>query len=563
MGGPLQGRILLCAVGLTMSVLPVAALSQGASAAPPTLSPPTILEGSLSVSQSHFPSQFEEGTFDHYEATATFSNLTFGKGSEGPYTLLHGNVTYSGLTLTQSAPGLGGPCDATYQFSVDQSKPLFGDLSFSETGGQAHVALQLGLDTTGVITTASDCGSDNQFTSNVFGKPPRIDFPFSAEGDWDQSTGTATFDDVNKHAYLGGTETDVVRGKLDGGLEIYVLQNGKERANVTDATTEVAVGQPIRLEAEFADKSTPKLTGKGWTGITSTTAVQNYDFYDSFARTTPLDEGNLMSPKISFYWVKAPDEATEGGSYTIDVTAKNQKSGEEETAETTFHVQGPHVDAFGAVTCGAGVNRTVSDPKNHMNPPELSLGFNDTAPGCHGVPGVTWSIDITAPSISGGRFAMTQLVAETLTHDGTTCTEGGFLMNGRTVADGGRSYGQTGDPIGPIGHPVGANAQWKPEHPPLNDSPSVGLREGGTWVKTDTFTDYLMFQPDAAGSIWVALAQMGPWSWSGTAKIAGGVAARWVLSAYQNPNKILSAAQTSALPEWNGAIGLFPLISKC
>ena len=544
---------------LVCTVLPVVTLIPAVAAGPQdaeasarvaTITLPKTLEGSLTVEQSHPQSNDpSSGFFTTFDAKATFSKLVFGQGKEGSLTLLRGNLSYSGFDVTQSVTNPN--CEATYQFSLDRSKPLLGDLSgFDESQGRWQVEIQLGIDTIGTIVNNSGCGSNGP--TSQFGEPPRISFAIAATGRFDPSTGTVTVNDTTKSPFLGGTETDQVFGQLHGGLQIYFESEGK-RVNVTDETTKVVVGQPISLEARFPDGSKPDLSGNGWTGITNTTAVKNYDFYNSFARTYFLDQKDLTDPDLIFYWVKEPNEAIEG-DFQISVTGVNRKTGEEETGETAFDVMAPQVNAFGAITCGAGVNRTVTNPALHLNAPELSLGFNDTAPGCHGVPGVTWGIDVTAPLISGGHFAMTQLVSESETHDGTPCTQGGLSMNGtQTVADGGRSYNHIEDSIG-------ANAQWKPEHPPLNDSPSVGLQNGGTWVKADTFTDYLMFKPDAAGSTWIALAQMGPWNWSGTAAIRSG---RWVLTAYQNPARTLSSTQASAQPEWNGQIGLFTPVSGC
>ena len=270
LSGPLQVRILLCAVGLTVSVLPVAALPPGGSAAPPPLSPPKTLEGSVTVRQSHATSLFPtEGTFSDYKATATFSDLTFGKGKEGPYTLLRGDMSYSGFDVTQTVPAPGGQCVATYHFSLEQGQPLFGDLSFNETGEQAHATIELGLVATGSITAASGCGPNNEFTSDVFGQPIKISFAFSNEGDWNQNNGEAVFNGTTPHPYLGGTESDTVKGKLGAGLQILFKETGKQPVNVTNKIPKVVVGQEIHLEAQFADGTTPTLTGAGWTGITS------------------------------------------------------------------------------------------------------------------------------------------------------------------------------------------------------------------------------------------------------------------------------------------------------
>ena len=432
---------------------------------------------------------------------------------------------------------------------------LFGDLGgFSESGGQWHAQLQLGIKTEGSITTSTNCQPDNAGTASVFGAPssPKISFSISAEGNFDPTDGTITFGKkITSYAYLGGTEYDTVSGKLTGGLQIYFFEKGKA-VNVTDDTTDVVVGQPIHLQARLPDGSLPKLTGKGWTGTSEQTALDNYDFYDSFARTYLLDQEDLMKPDLTFYWVKAPEAAIEGSGYSISVTGRNPKTGDEESADTTFDVAAPQVDRFVATTCGVGINRTIAGIRGvTFYPPEISLGANNTAPGCTATPGIQWGIDVTTPSISGGDLAMTQLATETLNHNAATCTVGGYAANGtRTLADVGRAYAR-------VETPVGAGDNWKPN---LNDTPGSGLRHGGTWRELDTFSDYIMFKPDIPQSIWVALAQMGPWTWSGSADEGDG---EWVLSTHQDPPKSLASAETSVPPEWNGAVPLFPRITGC
>ena len=127
---------LFCVVELLASVLLIVVSSSapGAAAEGRTLDLPQTFEGTLTVEQNHPASSFQGyGNFTKFDATATFSNLTFGKGDEGPYTLLRGTVTYGGFDTTQTVPnGKFGECSARpitsgfsllHRFSGNHSRP--------------------------------------------------------------------------------------------------------------------------------------------------------------------------------------------------------------------------------------------------------------------------------------------------------------------------------------------------------------------------------------------------------------------------------------------------------
>jgi hypothetical protein len=164
------------------------------------------------------------------------------------------------------------------------------------------------------------------------------------------------------------------------------------------------------------------------------------------------------------------------------------------------------------------------------------------------------------PSIDGGHVALTQIATVTVKHDNKPCTLSGKAADGsqvaytadgtQTAADSGRTYYHRERQI-----PVGED--WKPT---LNDNPRIQLVRGETWFRMDTFSDYIMFETDGIGSIWVALEQMGPWTWSGTATEDHG---QWTLSAHQDPDPTLSSTQASGQPQWNGLIPLLPRAAGC
>ncbi len=371
------------------------------------------------------------------------------------------------------------------------------------------------------------------------------------EGNFDPTDGTITFGKkITSYAYLGGTEYDTVSGKLTGGLQIYFFEKGKA-VNVTDDTTDVVVGQPIHLQARLPDGSLPKLTGKGWTGTSEQTALDNYDFYDSFARTYLLDQEDLMKPDLTFYWVKAPEAAIEGSGYSISVTGRNPKTGDEESADTTFDVAAPQVDRFVATTCGVGINRTIAGIRGvTFYPPEISLGANNTAPGCTATPGIQWGIDVTTPSISGGDLAMTQLATETLNHNAATCTVGGYAATERGPLP-------TSEERTPVSRRRLARATLEAEperHPGFGSEARRNVAGTGHLQRLHhvqaRYTTEHLGRPCADGPMDMEREcgrggrGVGSLDASGSAQVA-------------------ASAETSVPPEWNGAVPLFPRITGC
>jgi hypothetical protein len=95
--------------------------------------------------------------------------------------------------------------------------------------------------------------------------------------------------------------------------KLEILDNAKV---VTDATTKVAVGERIALEARFADDATP--ASPKWSGIAKPDAIESYTFEDTHARTTDLRKSNLRSANIAFYWIH-------GRTYIVKVRAPTRR----------------------------------------------------------------------------------------------------------------------------------------------------------------------------------------------------------------------------------------------
>jgi hypothetical protein len=124
----------------------------------------------------------DNGYFDGWETTGTFSGLVFADGADGVHTLLHSKSTFVPFRITQTVHGLHATCKATYLFS-EASQGLTGDIGgFSETGGVYSATLDLGISTSGKVISSSNCGPYLEATGHPFGEPARLDIPVQASG---------------------------------------------------------------------------------------------------------------------------------------------------------------------------------------------------------------------------------------------------------------------------------------------------------------------------------------------------------------------------------------------
>jgi hypothetical protein len=211
----------------------------------------------------------DNGTFSAYDATATFSNLVFGEGAEGPYTLLKGSLSYSGFRVTQTVPAPGGTCTAIYQFVIDDTKPLFGNLGgFSESAGTWHVGIELGVQATGSIVSSSGCGPNNESTSHPFGEPAAISTSISSTGTFQPRTGIITVDWPSQFVFHNGTQMHDVTGELSGG-----------QVELTVSPSPTTLGRRVVLQARLKPSSPPatryewqikRANAANWTTYTST-----------------------------------------------------------------------------------------------------------------------------------------------------------------------------------------------------------------------------------------------------------------------------------------------------
>jgi hypothetical protein len=183
---------------------------------------PEFLSGGLIDTETKSPWTVDTGSFSGYQTKFTFTKLMFEPGPQGPYTLKDGLVrAESGNVIEQmTAPGQSGTCSATFEFARQggavPDATLTGNVGgLSRTSSGYHATIELGVSLPGVITSSSNCGPNNMFTSHQFGEPPKISIPITASGELDSATGVLTVDSTNTVTVAGGAhQTDDVTGTL-------------------------------------------------------------------------------------------------------------------------------------------------------------------------------------------------------------------------------------------------------------------------------------------------------------------------------------------------------------
>jgi hypothetical protein len=166
--------------------------------------------GNLKIEDQVHERVNDSGSFTPYKVEADDKNMVFTAAWKyAPISLSEDAVHFPDFNTTQTVSAPGGECTATYQF--DPQTPTGNLGSFSETGGKWHVQLDIGIEDKGTIVSSSNCGPNNVFTTNIFGKPPRTSESFSVMGTYDPATGKITFDTKNAD---NGTQTVTVTGTL-------------------------------------------------------------------------------------------------------------------------------------------------------------------------------------------------------------------------------------------------------------------------------------------------------------------------------------------------------------
>ncbi len=324
------------------------------------------------------------------------------------------------------------------------------------------------------------------------------------------------------------------------------LVNLSTGASGTSLMETMVVGQRVQLQVQCDGGSLPNhvwgLPVVGSVGLPS--VVKSYGLSDAAvsvaAPTTAWTSAELHDDTLTFFWGRA-------GTFVVAVSAPDDPT--VAPASDTFTVTTPALtDPVGnpAQTCQIDLD-FVGDPARHLNPPAVSMGFNQTcgaSPG--GRPGILWNIPVTVPAGVNGEVALTQVINYkrfvATSHDGTAQTCVNFTD---PAADNHPLYGNW---------IVNAAVAWQEGDAPAFDRLVPEVDEAGnplavpgvSGMSMDTqYTDYVMFRPD--GGIWVPLGTM---SWTFIATVTATVAhpglnlGDWNLVATQPPPTIAFTAPT-------------------
>lgn len=286
--------------------------------------------------------------------------------------------------------------------------------------------------------------------------------------------------------------------------------------DVTDTNTPVVVGQGIGLLCQFAPPG-PPLTNCQW-------ALPEYAVAGYVA---DVDHGvlntniTLTNESASFYWV-------DGGPKQVQCSVT--VAGEIYTAQTTFQVRRPNASMT------VQVMGTVAADDNFQAARGTWLHFGGTGVPTNPIPGIkfrySWAVDDP-----DGMLYYVQV--------------GTSLVN--ILAGNGTNY--SGSAVGVdngnsrFNHVYPVSADFPGEYAAC-DSPALYLCNYYTNVtRQDSFTMYLMFDPDCStGKIPVPLKKV-DWSWSGSAVLTNADQNLWMLASGAPPSGP-AAVDTIFHPTW-------------
>jgi hypothetical protein len=292
---------------------------------------------------------------------------------------------------------------------------------------------------------------------------------------------------------------------------------------VESSPGDVMVGEKVELTAE--PKPGLAITPKQW--IISGQSVKDY--------TQTLDSGqiitnsttDLQGTNVVFRW-------TAGGA-TVLVRYVYLFEGREHEARARFNIYVP--------TASLTSTPTTENPPVGMR---QVGGFLMMVFGSPASPGITWTASVGRPVIGGGSIGLVQRVNMFRTQVVQTIfsgivtqhltTAGAFMLD---------SVWDTPQAEGPI--PIDTGTPATELLPKRKDYPGLGVDTNTfTVAADDRFEDYLMYQSDQPGSVWVTLRKM-TWQWSATATNDG---AGWTV--VTQSSSATTSAPSSELPVWIG-----------
>ena len=298
-----------------------------------------------------------------------------------------------------------------------------------------------------------------------------------------------------------------------------------QRIDYTTAPYPVMVGEKVELTAE--PQSDLNITPVRW--IISGQTVKDYTQSLQIAQIVTNSAADLQGTNVVFRWIAAGQDSTATFVYRYE--------GYEHDVPTHFNVSRPSASFTSTWTSESPPVGIRLDDNG-----TLSLIF-----GSPNSPGITWTGIVARPAIGGGliglvqraKFDDTQVTHDLFNQAATYhhTSDNAFMLD---------SVWSTPQAWGPVVIEPTAQ-QTALENPLRHDYPSLGVNSNMfTMSSNQQFEDYLMFQSDRDGSIWVTLRKI-TWQWSASA--TNGTAGWSVLT---QTNNATPSVPSSELPVWSG-----------
>jgi hypothetical protein len=475
------------------------------------------------------------------KSVLTFSSLTFKQTSPGQYKLVRWQENISGSAHHSVIDNIdrGQPTceyDDTYSFDKTHPPRIFsapgepGLLNFNSSHRPPIGTVELSVPT--VVTHShfsGQCNSVNEPQANPeYAQERYANYGFGTL--YDPPTKTLPEKDAWSNQY-GYWRTS---GKLEGGLELRMIEPDGKAVDITDIKVPVAIGQTIELEVVGpSGKPAPKpikWSVEGWESqLKSTSAIDNYVISSSTGTVSLLsDPASHNDPALTLRFIR---------SGLHDVTVESGK----DSVSARFRVERPTANTRSPATfCELDANNTVSGTTpngGEIHPPTLGLGVNDS---CGPQFGVIWHWQVNESSGTTGQLAMVQLITRLVTRSdlGHPCVD----VHVRS-ADTHSFYPDV------HGSTTTTHAQLL-----ARDAPFIPLRHhNASYTSNFKAWDYLMYR-HSAHDIWVPIAEL-IWNFSGSAKFRGlSFKNPWEAFDVHNPMPHYAGTVIGPLPQWKQAV---------
>jgi hypothetical protein len=282
--------------------------------------------------------------------------------------------------------------------------------------------------------------------------------------------------------------------------------------DLTDKTTDVVVGQQISLLCKLSVTNALLTTLSNFQWTVPGYAISNY--------VATVNSGIVYSnfptvnSNVVFYWVDGANNRQVQCSATVN--------GQQLSTKAVFDVQRPNIQL--AVTVPGEIRADNNYAKSGT-----FLHFGGNSVGTNVIPGIKFEVQST--DIDGEAFYIQtgNSYEQDMGIDGTN-----YVWTGSGV-DNGTDLG---------------NYEYRSDGISTDDSPASSLFNTLTNVnRTDSFTMYLMFQPNVPGAKLMVPMNKVSWSWSGSAVLANASSNLWNLTSAVPPSNP-TATDTTSYPTW-------------